>query len=75
MENKRFKQVFKKDNMIKTHTITLEENEQGQMVMTRKNDGFTAIELIGLFELCQLEIKQMLSGELKPDIIKREVIL
>lgn len=61
--------------MIKTHTITIEENEQGQMVMTRKNDGFTAIELIGLFELCQLEIKQMLSGELKPDIIKREVIL
>ena len=60
---------------MKTHTITLEENEQGQMIMTRKNDGFTAIELIGLLEICQLEIKQMLSGELKPDIIKREVVL
>lgn len=45
------------------------------MVMTRKNDGFTAIELIGLLEFCQLEIKQMLSGELKPDIIKSEVVL
>lgn len=60
---------------MKKHTITLEENEEGKMVMTRINDGFNAIELIGLFELCQIEIKQMLSGELKPDIIKREVVL
>ena len=60
---------------MKKHTITLEENEEGKMIMTRTNDGFNAIELIGLFELCQLEIKQMLSGELKPDIIKREVVL
>lgn len=44
-------------------------------VLSRRNEGFSAIELLGLCNLISLEIIQQLKGDIKPDIIKREVIV
>lgn len=38
------------------------------------NDGFSALELLGIFELKIDDIKDQMSGNIKPDIIKRTVV-
>ena len=59
--------------MKKTYTITVDDGgEKNQM--NRTNDGFGTMELFGILEFIQLEIIQQLSGYIKPDIIKREVV-
>lgn len=56
----------------KKYTISLKGDKKG--ILTRRNEGFTAIELLGLCNLISLEIIQQLKGDIRPDIIKREVI-
>lgn len=60
----------------KTYTIIIEEEEaaDGKYHMRRICDGFSPFELLGILEFIQLEILQQVNGEIKPDIIKREVI-
>ena len=58
---------------VKKYTIE-EYEEDGQSIMSRCNDGFSGIELLGLCELIQIEILKQLQGEIKPDIINRTVI-
>ena len=59
--------------MKKTYTITVEEDGD-KCRMHRTCDGFSPIELLGILEYVQMEIKQQMGGELKPDIVKREVV-
>jgi len=57
------------------YTITIEDID-GTKTMTRRNDGFNAIEILGLLELAQQDIlkqiKQLEEAEI--DVVKREVV-
>ncbi len=57
---------------IKTYTIQLENSDKVKLI--RKNNGFSPYELLGLLEQIQLDILQQLSGDIKPDIIQRNII-
>ena len=57
---------------IKTYTIQLEISDKVKLI--RKNNGFNPYELLGLLEQIQLDILQQLSGDIKPDIIQRNII-
>lgn len=59
---------------MKKFSITLIEDND-KVSLFRENDGFnSAFELLGILEHAQLEILQQLSGEIKPDVIKRNFI-
>lgn len=58
-----------------TFTIKIEHLDNGGFNMTRTNDGFHINELMGQICFIQQEICKQLSGEIKPDIIKRTVIV
>ena len=57
------------------YTITIEDKD-GIKKMTRRNDGFNAIELLGLLELAQQDILIQMKGLAEDgiDIVKREVV-
>ena len=57
------------------YTIIIEDID-GKKTMTRRNDGFNAIELLGLLELAQQDILKQLKGleEAEIDVVKREVV-
>lgn len=57
----------------KTYTITIEQTA-GKETMTRVNDGFAAMELLGILELTQMEIIDTIQERIKPDIIVRQAI-
>jgi len=61
----------------KTYTIKLEHDiEKGQIILTRTNDGFSAIELLGIITHAQKEILDQISGKTmeNKDVIKRQVV-
>ena len=62
--------------MKKTYTIKLETLEDGETKtkMTRTNDGFNGLELLGIIEIARNEILQELAGVMKPDVIKRQFV-
>lgn len=64
----------KKVLLTKTYQVTIEYFEDGTNRMTRSNDGFNGLELIGLSELITIEVREQLLGNIRPDIIKREVM-
>jgi hypothetical protein len=43
--------------------------------MNRRNDGFNPLELIGVADFIALEVREQIMGRLKPDTIKREVVV
>lgn len=58
-----------------SYTITIEDKD-GTKTMTRRNDGFNAIELLGVLELAQQDILKQLKGieEADIDFVKREAV-
>ena len=65
----------KKVLVTKTYTVTVQHFEDGTQGMCRKNDGFNPLELIGIADFIALEVREQIMGRLKPDTIKREVIV
>ena len=59
----------------KIFTIKVEILEDGRQKTSRINDGFNINELMGIISFTQQEICKTLAGEIKPDIIKRTVIV
>jgi hypothetical protein len=59
----------------KTYTIEVEEKD-GMTTMTRINDGFNALELLGILELTQQDIVNQIkdSEESDIDVVKREIV-
>jgi len=43
--------------------------------MSRKNDGFNPLELIGLADFISWEVREQMLGRIVPDTIKREVVV
>ena len=58
----------------KTYTITVTMDSEGKQNMTRRNNGFLPLELIGISDFIQWEVREQILGRIIPDIIKREVI-
>lgn len=42
--------------------------------LSRTCDGFNALELLGVLDLTSRDIREQISGEHRPDVIKRTVI-
>ena len=59
----------------KTFTITITEDNAGKQNMTRKNDGFNPLELIGISDFIAWEVREQIMGKIIPDTIKRQVVL
>lgn len=58
----------------KIYTIEVNEHEDGSQSMCRTNDGFQAIELLGLLDLTRMEIGEQIRGAFRPDFIERKVV-
>ena len=58
---------------MKTYKITL-DTEGDESFIETENDGFNALELLGLLEWKQRDILTQLSGDVKPEIVKRKVV-
>lgn len=58
------------------YTITIEHNEDGTKKMTRRNDGFNPLELLGILKLTQQDIVNQIRSAEEPDIdiVKRELV-
>ena len=57
------------------YTIEIETYDDGSSTMSRTNEGFTLLELLGLCNFIALEIMKQQADEIEPDIINRKVIL
>lgn len=58
---------------MKKFTLELKE-ENGTMSLTTSNDGFSALEICGLFAWKQNDIIAQIEGRIQPDIVKRNLI-
>ena len=65
------KKVIKK----KIYSITVTQFEDGTTNMQRINDGFNILELLGICQLTAVEIKEQFAGNIKPDVITRQVVV
>jgi len=62
--------------VIKTQkwSFELKFYEDGTSTLTRENDGFNPLELLGLASKAQAEILQQISGIIKPTTTNRVII-
>ena len=79
MEQKTDKEIekeFSNKKVIKTKkwSFELKEFEDGSLLLTRENEGFPPMELLGYLYKAQQEILAQISGELKPTETIRKVI-
>ena len=58
----------------KTWTIECVYYDDDSYTMTRVNDGFNPIELIGLSQMTSVDVMEQIEGKVKPTRIKRKVI-
>ena len=49
--------------------------ENGQTILKRTNDGFNAMELLGLLNMAGREVIDQLRGGIKPDLVERIVMV
>lgn len=54
-----------------TYTVTITHYDNETSIMRRVNDGFNALELIGLGDLITMDVRDQIRGDIKPTIIDR----
>jgi hypothetical protein len=59
--------------VLQKYTFQVVIDEDGDEKLVRTNEGFTALELLGIASMIQYEVNQMISGEMKPDRVERIV--
>jgi hypothetical protein len=64
------KKIIRKQKWIVEHITYLD----GTTELTRTNDGFGALELIGLIEISKDDIINQIRGKVKPDIVNRKFV-
>jgi hypothetical protein len=69
------KEVEKTVTFRQIYTIQYTEYSDGSRTLNRTNDGFNALELMGALETAQRDIRQQMLGLIKPDVVKRTVIV
>lgn len=58
-----------------TYTISLVQYEDGFSSLDRTNDGFDALQLLGLIHLAQSEIINQITGKMpQPDVVNCRVV-
>lgn len=60
---------------IRQYIVTEIEYVDGTVKLGRENDGFTSIELLGLFSYIKSDILEQMAGKIHPDIVERQVIV
>ena len=58
---------------VKVYQIQVEKTSEGSK-LSRVNNGFNSLELLGLLNFLREDIFKQLRGEIKPDVVKRTVI-
>lgn len=67
--------VNKPISRVQAYSIKIIHYEDGTIGEERVNDGFNALELLGIMERTQLNIMEQLGSKVnKPDIVKRTCI-
>ena len=59
---------------MKRYMLVAEENGDDSTKIQSSNDGFQSTELLGILYWKIHDILKQMSGEFKPDVIKRNVI-
>jgi len=59
---------------MKSYTFTARETDHGTIKFESVNDGFSGHEVLGMLYSKMDDIKRQLSGEIKPDFVKRTYI-
>jgi hypothetical protein len=57
-----------------SYTIEVTTYDDGSIASERTNDGFSAIELLGLLYHVSLDIQLQMSGNIQPTIVKRNYV-
>lgn len=53
--------------------VIIKRKVDGHNTVIRRNDGFSALELLGLSSLATQEVVEQMKGEYKPDVVVRQV--
>lgn len=59
---------------MKKYILEATVNEDGKLSIRSHNDGFSVLELLGIFSFKHEDVARQMKGEIKPDIIKRECV-
>ena len=59
---------------IRAYTINVEQDSSGLMKVSKRCDGFTPLELLGLLSWAYADILEQMNGHVQPDIVKREFV-
>jgi hypothetical protein len=57
-----------------TYTITVITDDNGHTSMTRVNDGFPSMELLGMLHFIINDIEDQIKAQCRPDTVKRIVM-
>lgn len=60
--------------LTQTYSIKVYRYTDGSSSMSRQNDGFNPLELLGVLDFTQMEIKDQIKGKFTADYVKREVV-
>ena len=60
--------------MEKHFILEVFEND-GKLSLKSQNDGFSAMEMYGFLEYKKTDIIRQLTGEVRPDIVKRSLVV
>lgn len=60
--------------LTQSYSIKVYRYTDGSTSMSRQNDGFNPLELLGVLDFTQMEIKDQIKGKITPDYVKREVV-
>jgi hypothetical protein len=58
----------------RTYTINVEQDSSGLLKISKRCDGFTPLELLGLLSWAYADILEQMNGHVQPDIVKREFV-
>lgn len=59
---------------IRTYTLSVKQDSKGLLGISKRCDGFTPIELLGLLSWAYADILEQMNGHVQPDIVKREFV-
>ncbi len=59
---------------IRTYSISVTQDSKGLLGISKRCDGFTPIELLGLLSWAYADILEQMNGHVQPDIVNREFV-
>ena len=66
---------LKKKLLVVKEVIEIIDYSDGSSVMNRTNDGFCALELLGLLSKTQKDVIEQMEGLIKPTLVNRTLIV